>query len=275
MIPIQDIINKKIIEARESRDREVKHWHCSKLGQCLRGVYFERLGVKPDKEFTERELRVFDVGKMFENWIIGLIDKQEGVEMETQVKVLDEELDISGMADLVISYDKTKKVYELKSKHSRAFWYMADKKEGANRQHEYQLWTYLKLLGVEEGSILYVSKDDLAMMEFPVLLSDKKLEEEVMNEVNLLNRAWKEKDPSILPLPNGKSWKSKWCRYHSNCLKVGTKPSSYLRKCVVCGKSFGTDHREKILCGEWECLEEHARRKTSEYRRIHRSAKRK
>lgn len=220
MIPIQEIINKKIIQAREERTHKIESWHCSKLGQCLRGVYFERLGIKPDKEFTERELRIFDVGKMFENWIIGLIKDQKGVDWDTQVRVEDKDLNVSGLADLVVGYDGTKKVYELKSKHSRAFWYMSDKGEGANRQHEYQLWLYLKLLKIQEGSIIYISKDDLSMLEYPVYLSDSKLEAEVMNELKLLNEAWNKKDPSILPLPDGKSWQAKYCRYHSNCIKL-------------------------------------------------------
>lgn len=221
MIPIQEIINKKIIQAREERlDKKIESWHCSKLGSCLRGVYLERLGIKPDKEFTERELRIFDVGKMFENWIVGLIKDQEGVEWETQVRVEDKELNVSGYTDLVVGYDGTKKVYELKSKHSRSFWYMADKGEGANRQHEYQLWLYLKILKIAEGSIIYISKDDLSMLEYPVYLSDNKLELEVMNELNLLNQAWKEKNPSILPLVDSKSWQAKYCRYHSNCVKL-------------------------------------------------------
>jgi hypothetical protein len=218
MIPIQEIINKKILQAREERNKPIESWHCSKLGSCLRGVYFERLGIKPDKEFDGRTLRVFDVGKMFENWVMGLITDQVGVKFDTQVRVEDKKLNVSGLADLVLDYQKEKKVYELKTKHSRAFWYMVEKGEGANRHHQYQLWLYLKLLKIKEGSIIYISKDDLTMAEFPVLLSDKKIEAEVMNELDLLNRAWKMKDPTILPLPEKNDWKAKYCRYHSHCL---------------------------------------------------------
>lgn len=219
MIPIQAIINKKLIQARKERNKLIKSWHCSKLGCCLRGVYFERLGVNPDKEFDERTLRVFDVGKMLEDWIINLIKDQEGVKIETQVAVSDKKLDLSGLADLVLEYDNTKKVYEIKSKHSRSFWYMVGKGEGANLQHKYQLWLYMKLLKIKEGSIIYISKDDLSIVEFPILLSDKKIEAEVMNELDLLNRAWKKKDPSILPLLPNNTWQAKYCRYHSHCLK--------------------------------------------------------
>jgi len=219
MIPIQKIINEKLILAREKHDKKIESWHCSRLGGCLRGLYFERLGIKPDKELTERELRVFDAGRIFEDWIVGLIGGQEGVEVETQTRVEDKELNISGRLDLLLSYQGEKKIYELKSKHSRAFWYMVEKGEGANRQHEYQLWLYLKMMKVKEGSIIYVSKDDLAIQEYPVRLDDKKIEGEVMAELNVLNRAWKFKDATLIPLVPNDSWKARFCRYHSHCLR--------------------------------------------------------
>jgi hypothetical protein len=96
---------------------------------------------------------------------------------------------------------------------------MVEKGEGANRQHEYQLWLYLKMMNIKEGSIIYVSKDDLAIQEYPVRLDDKKIEEEVMAELNFLNLAWEHKDATLIPLPPKDSWKAKYCRYHSHCLK--------------------------------------------------------
>jgi len=213
-IPIQQFINEAVNEKREKK--EITSWHISKLGSCLRGIYYERLGVKPDKEFDDRTLRVFSVGKMFESWLIDKI--KDKVKIEEQVRVEDKKLGVSGYADFVAEVDGVKKVYEVKSKHSRSFWYM--KKRGKpQRQHEYQLWTYLYLLGIDRGSLIYLSKDDLAILEYPVLLADEKLKGEVMTEIKLLNEAWKKKDPSLLPLYEDKDWRSKYCRYHSYCKK--------------------------------------------------------
>ena len=217
-IPIQDILNKTIGAKKE--EREIKHWHPSKIGSCMRGVYLERLGVKPDEEFDERTLRVFDVGHIFEDWIINILKKDDSLKIETQVRVEDAELDISGYADALIEYNGEKKLYEIKSKHSRAFHYMQKMGEGANRHHEYQLWLYMKILNIENGAILYVSKDDLCLLEYPVLLSDKKLEVETMSYIKALNEAWQKKDPSILPLPKKGAWQEKYCRFHKQCLEI-------------------------------------------------------
>ena len=97
-IPIQDIIDKAIKEERENREkREQDAWHISSLGGCLRGVYFERLGNKPDYEFDSRTLRVFNVGNLMEDWLVGKLKTQEDiVKVETQIKVEDIDLNITG-----------------------------------------------------------------------------------------------------------------------------------------------------------------------------------
>lgn len=220
-IPIQQIANQKLIDLREKRDKEIKSWHASKFGSCLRGMYLERMGVKPDSEFVERELRVFDCGHIFENWFVDLLKNDKDLKIEQQVRVELKDLNISGYADGVISYNGFKKVLEVKSKHSYGFKYL--EKDGAQEQHREQVWIYLKGLEIKEGSIIYLSKDDLRIMEFPVYLKDKALELSVMKQVELLNQAWKDKSPYILPLPEKDSWQSKYCRWHSQCLKIKKK----------------------------------------------------
>jgi len=220
MINLQGIINEKIKEAK-SESREIKHWHPSKLGSCMRGMYLERLGVKPDTEFDARTLRVFNVGHLFEDWIVELIEGTSGYEFTKQVRVEDKALDIAGYADLFVKKGKEQKLYEIKSKHSRAFWYMENKKEGANHHHKMQLWLYLKLLNVSEGAILYVSKDDLTLAEYPVLLSDIKLGKEVMKELEILNACWKNK--TLPPLAEEGSWQAKFCRFHRQCKALEEK----------------------------------------------------
>lgn len=214
-IPIQQLINNAV---REREKKEITSWHISRLGSCLRGLYYERIGAKPDTEFDDRTLRVFEVGKMFEDWVVGKLETQP-IKIDTQVRVEDKKLGVSGYADVVATYKDTTKVYELKTKHSRSFWYM--KKEGKPmRQHEYQLWMYLWLLNIEEGALIYISKDDLSILEYPVYRNDKKLRKEVGTIITLLNWAWRSKDPSILPLPKDGSWQSKYCRFHSHCKKI-------------------------------------------------------
>ena len=117
---IQELVNKTVREGRGER-KEIHSWHPSKLGSCLTGVYLERTGAEPDEPIDDRTLRVFSVGTMMENWLVGALEKQYAG-IKRQVRVESAELGVSGYADLVVSLpDGKERVYEVKSKHSKSF----------------------------------------------------------------------------------------------------------------------------------------------------------
>jgi len=217
-IPIQDFINNALRKKQDSRPaKEITSWHASQIGSCMRGIYLGRLGKQPDVPLDDRTLRVFDMGNKIEDWIVDLI-KAENIDIETQVRIEDEELNISGYADAVIKHKKEQEVLEIKSKHSRAFWYMDKKGEGAQRHHMYQVWLYLYVLKIEQGSIIYISKDDSSILQYSVRRDDEQLKTEVMDILDMLNRCWKEK--ILPPLPDSKSWQAKYCSFHKQCLAL-------------------------------------------------------
>lgn len=219
MIPIQNLVNKTLRDRQDSRDpKPIVSWHCSALGGCLRGVYLKRQGKLPDMPLDDRTLRVFDMGNKIEDWIVDLIDSQEDIKVETQVRIEDLDLNVSGYADLVVKYKGEKEVLEVKSKNSKAFWWMDKKKQGAQRHHMQQLWMYLYVLNIDKGRIIYVSKDDSAILEYPVFLNDASLKKEVMDQLELLNKAWKAQDITLLPLPEKGSWEEKYCSFHHQCV---------------------------------------------------------
>ena len=204
---IQSLVNEAV--SGERTDREMTHWHPSALGSCLTGQYLKRLGVKPDREYDDRMLRVFAVGKMFEDWLVDQIEKKQKV--ERQVRIEWPEYDLSGYADFVANGIP----HEIKTVHSKAFWYMS-REGGPKIQHRMQLWTYLKCLDKPEGRLIYLSKDDLAISEYIVLLSDKEIQETVEEELSILNEAWEKK---VAPNPPPEdSWTAKYCRWHSQCI---------------------------------------------------------
>jgi len=133
-LSIQKLITKPVIR----EDRAITSWHISKLGSCLTGVYLERLGVKPDEEFDERTLRIFEVGKVFENIIVGGLKGLDKYSIREQERVESERYNLSGYIDVVLIDNETKEEMplEIKSKHSKAFWYMT-KESKPMRHHEY------------------------------------------------------------------------------------------------------------------------------------------
>jgi len=207
---VNDAIEK---EQNERDDYEQTSWHPSALGSCLTAAYLKRVeGL--EEEFDTRTLRVFKVGKQHEDWVEELLE-QSGVDFDREVSVEIPEWNVSGRVDIVVNGMPI----ELKSKHSRAFWHMNKKNKGANDHHKMQLWTYLKSLDKPEGRIVYISKDDLSILEYPIFLEDDELAASVESEFNLLNRALEEGLPPK-PIEDKDKWQYKYCNLHEeHCLQ--------------------------------------------------------
>lgn len=78
-------------------------------------------------------------------------------------------------------------LYEIKSVNSMAFW--KHNRNGmltAYPHHVMQLYTYLKALNMDEGRILYISKDDLTLAEL-VVRPDKELEAAWLGDVTRMS----------------------------------------------------------------------------------------
>jgi len=229
---IQQLIDNELLKKNQERSsKEQTTWHASSLGSCLCGTYLKRIGAQPDegKEIDSRTLRVFDMGNKIEDWVVELLKKQNKYKIQTQQRIFNEEYNFSGYDDVEILDKETKEIeiVEIKSKHSRAFWYMDKKGQGAMIHHKMQLWSYLNFREagkINKGKVVYISKDDSAILEYPVFLNDKKLKTQIIDQLEILNESWKEKVPP-LPAPNG-SWQAKYCNFHKQCLQQ----EKYLRK---------------------------------------------
>lgn len=227
-INTQVLIDEVIEQKNSERKKEYtqKTFHASSLGNCLRGTYLQRLGIEPDEPVETSVLRKFMAGNLFEDWLIDLYKGNKKIKsVETQTRVESKLYDMSGRLDALLTYqDGSKEIIECKSQHSKSFWYNVKNGNKPHRHHEYQLWVYLKALGIDNGKIVYISKDDLSIQEYVVNLNDKTLAEEVIAVLTLLNTAWKEKNPLLLPLPDEKSFAHKFCQYHKKC-----KDEEYLK----------------------------------------------
>ncbi len=236
---IQKLLNEIIVEEdRKKREDTLRlgitGWRSSGLGTCMRGRFLGRLlsgsGIKP--EYDPRTLRVFEIGNQVEEWLMISLKKQKKYRILQQIEMYDPELNLSGHLDAMLWEEGSTNppyIVECKSKNSKAFWYMDKKGEGAQMHHKMQLHSYLYMLNkyggkyftesiatlspvkVPEGCLLYVSKDDMAMLEYPVKLEDKTLEKMWKYEIETLNTCWKAK--TAPPAPEKGSWQEKYCKF--------------------------------------------------------------
>lgn len=231
MFSFQQEIKDQLREEQEEWAPETRYWRASDTGKCLRQRYYKRAGVPFTKPYDDRTLRVFRAGDIFHEWLQGLAE-QRGVLVAKEAEVWGE--GVIGHFDALIKPNGSDELYlyDFKSKHSYGFKYLNT--DGAQKDHKAQVTLYkmliekngyatLEEIDGEEVSvnyppakvtscrILYISKDDLRVLEF----DGQADEEEIKEEYRILNKAW---ENQILPpctcheMYNGNG--HKYCAYN-------------------------------------------------------------
>lgn len=199
---IEELIDKALLKEQEGKKDRVRSgkWSPSSFGRCYRYQYWNRKNEQPSNPPDERALKIFKVGKVFHDFVQGFIPDQE-------TEVLVKQDDILGYADIVTK----DAVIDLKSQHSRGFWYML--KETYNiAEQKYSNWlqvaTYAWILKKEKCGLVFISKDDLCIKEY--YMPTEKWIPEVEKELKTLRAIW-EKDE--LPKGEPKAYGGKECQY--------------------------------------------------------------
>jgi len=204
-------------------------WYASDLGGCPSGSYYSRLS--PESSVLDaRTLRVFAVGNLFHGFFENLAEEAGIlVAKEDELHVVDPIHNARGRADMLVRVGKYHILYDIKTMHSKGFWYLAEGNFQAKHHHKLQLHFYMNLLKDKYpnlmGGMVYVSKDDLSFQEIPVQY-DPALVDEINNELDILNTAWETKvppppAPAVVYNEGTKGWEINWqakyCSYHHVC----------------------------------------------------------
>ena len=207
---IQQLVDKALL-AEQNKEREHSgKFSPSQLGRCYRAQIFKRKGEEQTNPPDSRALRVFRVGHLFHEFIQDFIPAE-------QVEVEIEDDDFRGRADIV----EKNCVTDIKSVHSRSFWYM-EKQDYDVCEQKYTNWLqvawYAWKLGKEYIRILFVSKDDLCIAEYREKLEDWK--DSLMAELYTLEAWWVSgKLPPAEPRAYGGK-ECKYCGYSELCKQI-------------------------------------------------------
>ena len=196
----------KAIENREERGISARNriW-ASELGGAYIDRYLKMTGVEPSNPFDSRALRKFEAGNMME-WVVGLVLKRAGIFIDAQEWVeyqYPNLLSVSGKLDFlagvkpdcekakteisdlglpavfgsatsaIIDYLRGKfpdgmKTIVLETKSCSNYMFEKYLKTGADERHKMQAFHYLMAKDLDEAHVVYISKDDLRMLEFGV-----------------------------------------------------------------------------------------------------------
>ena len=226
-LPLQKILDDDLAREQAERKERGDYWYASEIGGCPRKAFYARKKVEGEP-ISPNSLRQMKAGGLAEVLVLERVADKSGlqvgekklVEAMREVQFNDEKLQIHGRADLVISYDdKSQEVVECKSMNSNGFRYR-DKEGKASDHHEYQLWFYLYVAQIESGQFIYVSRDDLRMMQFPLTLSNQEVGDKVIKRIDYLNQHWADdKIPPPLEQEGGLC-SPRWCPYYNLCKNI-------------------------------------------------------
>ena len=198
---LSKIIDQKLLDEQDNRSGRKKSdcWTPSSFGRCYRFQFWNRMG-KPKEKADARQLRIFKVGNLFHDLLENMLPEHEK-------EVLIKKDDIFGYADVVLP----DRVIDIKSVHSRAFWYM-NKPDYDIYESRLPNWlqvaTYAWLLDKEWCGLYIISRDDLSVNEYATPTS--KWITKVESELNVLRTWWKGK---VLPPAAPRAYSGKECKY--------------------------------------------------------------
>jgi len=216
---LQQLIDGAIAKKQEERKSWTRSGKMSpsQFGYCFRRQYWYRKDVEPTNPPDARILRVFKCGNIFEDFVSAYLPET------VKKQVLVETVDIKGYADYVLDDEVT----DLKSQHSKSFWWMAKSDYNIDVEKKpniLQVMTYAYLLDKPKGRLVFISKDDLCVAEYTFLLSGWKAE--IDKELETNRKYWIEATPP--PAQPRCYWNKKlkkfkeceWCPYLDKCKEV-------------------------------------------------------
>jgi hypothetical protein len=170
-------------------ERDAETFHASQLAMCDRQCYTSKLGLKDDSEI----LGIFQTGTLIHEFLEDAFaprHENEPVDFEWPVESTDlpTGITITGRADCVDRRNGI--VYDFKTRNG---WYNFDPPV---QRHLDQLYCYMAALkGVDRGRIVYISKGDMDVREWPedgTLAFDEERYDELLSKADRIRDAIEE-----------------------------------------------------------------------------------
>ncbi|MFP4006113.1 MAG: hypothetical protein ACLFUR_05295 [Candidatus Hadarchaeia archaeon] len=198
-------------------DREVGVYHASDFGKCLRKLYYEH---KLGKRKREKSYPDLHLGNKVEYIIKDALANHYGYDfIKNSYRI---ELDLGdckvvGQTDpvLVGVNGEVEKLFEIKSTKSLKY----RKEEGPAENHLMQVHPYMKGLGLDFCTIVYVQKSDLEVLPYKVRF-DKETFARGKTRILILHKALTGGSPPEAE-PFCPDWECRFCNYSEECPKGG------------------------------------------------------
>ena len=228
--------------ARENKPKSIGRYYPSEIAGCMRKTYFS---YKNPKQTDAKLNRIFEAGNMlhpsYQAWsyhnlikdfnenvqkeniqiypcaFLHNLDREKNPEIELirselPIEIKEKDFIISGRIDnlVLVKIDNKLALVEVKSIKFLPKEY--------RKEHETQLQLYMKALGIHEGIILYIQKDNLETRTFNIKFSKKQADKIIERFQELHKALTKDKLPEAeAKQDKDKSWMCDYCNYAEEC----------------------------------------------------------
>jgi len=212
MIDFNKLIDNHL--AREYRPKTIGRYYPSEIAGCLRKTWFSYKNPKP----TDTKLmKIFEAGNMLHEFITNVIKSEKNKEVELikselPIQIKKKDFIISGRIDNLVLVKINNKLALVEVKSTKFL------PKEYKKEHEIQLQLYMMAMGIENGIILYIQKDDLNTNTFTIK-HNKKLSEEIIERFEELHKALTEdKLPEAeAKKDKEKEWMCSYCAWKEEC----------------------------------------------------------
>jgi len=140
-------------------------------GNCARYWFIAFSGAEFDEKFDATAIANMLNGTYAHERLQKIID-ETGVLKETEREILSDDPPIRGFADLILDWNDTEIVGEIKTTKDESFAIrQASMKPSSN--HLLQILTYMKVTGAEEGFLLYENKNTQDICIIPISMNER------------------------------------------------------------------------------------------------------
>lgn len=175
----------------EWHEREVGEYHASTVGKCTRRLYYDFVDdTRPDASAYPH----FQLGHVLEEQFLSSLKEEFGdryVKTDIPIEIQRPEYRIVGETDPVVINDnfELEEITECKTTGNLKY-----VKGAPKRTHKYQVHCYMKALGQDEATIIYLNKYNLDSVMHTVEF-DAEIWADIIDRMDTLHEALLEREP--------------------------------------------------------------------------------
>ena len=165
-------------------------------GNCPRYWFIAFTGAEFEDQFDAMARANMDNGTAAHDRIQAVMAKT-GVLKSTEIEITSDNPPIRGFADAIIEWDGKEVVGEIKTAKDEVY-SMRQAEMAPTSNHLYQLLTYMKIRGAEQGFFYYENKNDQSYLILPINMNERN--EKIINDVfDWLKRVYANYESGTLP----------------------------------------------------------------------------